>query len=74
MRFLLVEDNISLAKVVVNRLSLDGHVIDHAEDIATANEYTATTEYDLILLDIMLPDGDGRDFLTTRRSKNYKYR
>ena len=72
MRFLLVEDNISLAKVVVDRLSLDGHVIDHAKDIATANEYTATTEYDLILLDIMLPDGDGRDFLTTRRSKNYK--
>ena len=50
MRFLLVEDNISLAKVVVDRLSLDGHVIDYAKDIATANEYTATTEYDLILL------------------------
>ena len=45
--------------MVENRLSLDGHVIDHAKDIATADEHTATTEYDLILLDIMLPDGDG---------------
>ena len=72
MRFLLIEDNISLAAVVENRLSLDGHVIDHAKDIATANEYTATTEYDLILLDIMLPDGDGRDFLASRGSKNLK--
>jgi two-component system response regulator TctD len=72
MRFLLIEDNISLAAVVENRLSLDGHVIDHAKDIATADEYTATTEYDLILLDIMLPDGDGRDFLASRGSKNLK--
>ena len=72
MRFLLIEDNISLAKVVEDRLSLDGHVIDHANDIATAHEYTSTTEYDLILLDIMLPDGDGRDFLASRRSKNLK--
>ena len=72
MRFLLIEDNISLAKVVVDRLSLDGHVIDHAKNIATADEYSATTEYDLILLDIMLPDGDGRDFLTSRRNKNLK--
>lgn len=72
MRFLLIEDNISLAKVVVDRLSLDGHVIDHAKNIATADEYSATTEYDLILLDIMLPDGDGRDFLSSRRNKNLK--
>ena len=55
MRFLLVEDNISLAKVVVDRLSLDGHVIDHAKDIATANEYTATTEYDLISSIVLSP-------------------
>ena len=54
MRFLLIEDNISLAKVVEDRLSLDGHVIDHANDIATEHEYTSTTEYDLILLDICL--------------------
>ena len=72
MRFLLIEDNISLAKVVEDRLSMDGHVVDHAKDIATANEYAATTEYDLILLDIMLPDGDGRDFLASRGSKNLK--
>ena len=51
---------------------MDGHVVDHAKDIATANEYAATTEYDLILLDIMLPDGDGRDFLASRGSKNLK--
>lgn len=70
MRFLLVEDNDQLASAVIDRLMLDGHVVDHAPDIETADDFTATAEYDLILLDIMLPDGDGRSFLTKRRNQN----
>ncbi|QIE41665.1 response regulator transcription factor [Meridianimarinicoccus aquatilis] len=69
MRFLLIEDNSALAAAVVDRLSLDGHVVDHAGDLETAKDYAATTEYDLILLDIMLPDGDGRSFLAHHRDK-----
>ena len=68
MRFLLIEDNIALAHAVMDRLGLDGHVVDHAEDLETAGEFTATTDYDLILLDIMLPDGDGRTFLSRHRN------
>ena len=68
MRFLLIEDNQALANAVIERLSLDGHIVDHAADLTTAWDYTATAEYDLILLDIMLPDGDGRSFLEQRRS------
>lgn len=67
MRYLLIEDNDALARAVVARLSLDGHVVDHAEDLETARDFTATTDYDLILLDIMLPDGDGRSFLSSHR-------
>jgi two-component system response regulator TctD len=69
MRFLLIEDNMQLAEAVVDRLMLDGHVVDHAPDIQTAHEFTATTTYDLILLDIMLPDGDGRTFLAQHRKQ-----
>ncbi len=67
MRFLLIEDNVSLARATVDRLSLDGHVIDHAVCLADADSYIATADYDLILLDIMLPDGDGRSFLKRHR-------
>ncbi len=67
MRYLLVEDNEELAKAVIDRLTLDGHVIDHAPDLATAQGFIDVAEYDLILLDIMLPDGDGRDFLASHR-------
>ncbi|MGH1465147.1 MAG: response regulator transcription factor [Cognatishimia sp.] len=69
MRFLLVEDNEGLAKAVLDRLRLDGHVVDHAADISLAEDYSATADYDLILLDIMLPDGDGRDFLKAHRAR-----
>ncbi len=68
MRFLLVEDNQDLASAVVERLQLDGHVVDHADDLQSAFDFTATTDYDLILLDIMLPDGDGRTFLQRHRA------
>lgn len=68
MRFLLIEDSDALARAVVDRLGLDGHVVDHAADLATASDFVATVDYDLILLDIMLPDGDGRSFLSQHRA------
>lgn len=70
MRFLLIEDNPQLADAVRDRLCLDGHVVDCAGDLQTAYDYTATTGYDLILLDIMLPDGDGRTFLARHRESH----
>lgn len=69
MRFLLVEDNAELAEAVVQRLGLDGHAVDHAATLAGAEDCLAVAEYDLILLDVMLPDGDGRDFLARSRDK-----
>ncbi len=67
MRFLLVEDNADLAESVRTRLSLDGHGVDWAASLEEAEDHLAVAPYDLILLDIMLPDGDGRDFLARHR-------
>jgi len=69
MKFLLVEDNPDLAKAVCARMHLDGHTIDHAENISDAIGFSETGDYDLILLDIMLPDGDGRNFLKHHRDQ-----
>jgi two-component system response regulator TctD len=68
-RYLLVEDNLELSEAVVNRLELDGHAVDHAASLAEAEEWLAVASYDLILLDVMLPDGDGRDFLARSRAR-----
>lgn len=70
MKFLLVEDNMDLANAIGSRMRLDGHVVDHAARLDDAAGFVATGEYDLILLDIMLPDGDGRDFLKQHRASD----
>lgn len=70
MKFLLVEDNPDLAMAIALRMRQDGHVLDHAENLADASAFVSTGEYDLILLDIMLPDGDGRTFLEKHRASN----
>lgn len=68
MRFLLVEDNAHLAQSVSERLTMDGHAVDCAVSLTEAHACLSNTTYDLILLDIMLPDGDGRDFLKQHRA------
>lgn len=67
MRFLLVEDNPELSCSVADRLRLDGHAVDSAASLSEARDCLAAACYDLILLDISLPDGDGRDFLKSER-------
>lgn len=67
MRFLLVEDNPDLAESVAERLRLDGHAVDPAGSLSDARDCLAAAPYDLILLDISLPDGDGREFLARER-------
>ncbi|WP_425101549.1 response regulator transcription factor [Tropicibacter sp. S64] len=68
MRFLLVEDSADLAETVRTQLAMDGHAVDHAATLGEAEDLLAVAPYDLILLDIMLPDGDGRDFLARHRA------
>ncbi|WP_039019894.1 response regulator transcription factor [Halocynthiibacter namhaensis] len=70
MKFLLIEDNRELAHAIASRMRIDGHVIEHAENLEDATAFVETGEYDLILLDIMLPDGDGRVFLKKHRAGN----
>lgn len=72
MRFLLIEDSTKLAAAIVERLQLDGHAVDHADTLAGADACMAVADYDLILLDIMLPDGDGRDFLGRHRQAAHR--
>ncbi len=69
MRYLLVEDNLELSEAVTKHFALDGHAVDHAATLAAAEDCLALARYDLILLDVMLPDGDGRDFLARSRAQ-----
>ena len=68
MKYLLMEDNEELARAITTRMLVDAEVVDRAANYADALGFADTSDYDLILLDIMLPDGDGRDFLQHYRA------
>jgi DNA-binding response OmpR family regulator len=59
MRILVVEDEPDLAGAVAGGLRRDGYAVDVAGDGAGALDRTATTAYDLVCLDLNLPDTDG---------------
>jgi len=63
MRLLMIEDNVELARGAIAGLVAEGYRVDHAANLATARTALATHAYDLILLDIHLPDGDGASLL-----------
>lgn len=67
MRILLIEDDAGLGAAVRDQILADGHVPDWARDLACARDYLATMEYDLLLLDMLLPDGAGLALLQQLR-------
>ena len=67
MRLLLVEDHPSLAEGLSDALVRAGFAVDHAATLAKARALAANADYDLLLLDLGLPDGDGLDLLAELR-------
>jgi DNA-binding response OmpR family regulator len=59
MRLLIVEDEEGLAGALRIGLTREGYAVDIAPDLAEAEEKLAFTAYDVALIDINLPDGDG---------------
>ncbi|WP_306203803.1 response regulator [Actinoplanes sp. RD1] len=59
MRLLVVEDEEDLAEGLRVGLSRNGYAVDVAAGVAQAEDRLTVNEYDLMLLDINLPDGDG---------------
>lgn len=69
MRILLIEDDPGLGSAVRDQIAAEGHLPDLAATLAYARELLSTISYDLILLDLGLPDGRGLDFLKALRAK-----
>jgi two-component system, OmpR family, response regulator len=69
MRILLVEDDRKAAALLMRGLREEGFVVDHAASLAEADEAAFVTTHDLIVLDGMLPDGDGVTLCRTLRAR-----
>ena len=72
MRILVVEDEKNLNDIIVKKLKLEKYGVDFCFDGEEAVDYILATEYDAIILDIMLPKLDGFEVLKKIRSKNVK--
>lgn len=69
MRILVVEDNASMAVLLGRRLSEHGYAVDIAGNWHDALAILGVASFDLVILDLSLPDGDGRDLLRVLRQR-----
>lgn len=69
MRILLIEDEAALARPLIEHLCADLHVVDWFDSLTDADSAARASPFDVILLDLHLPDGDGLDFLKSLRDR-----
>ncbi len=69
-RILLVEDESTISEPLAEGLDREGFTTDVTPSLATAREAYRGNPPDLILLDVMLPDGDGRDLAKEIRKES----
>lgn len=63
MKILVIEDDADMREIIVRSLRKERYVVETAEDYRTARAKAMGYEYDCLLLDIMLPDGNGLNLL-----------
>ena len=70
MKLLLIEDEHVMAQSIMEYLRENGYVVEHALSFATAEEKIEVYHYDCILVDIMLPGGNGLDLVRSLKKQN----
>ena len=63
MKVLVVEDEIKLQETIVEFLEKEKMIVETADNYQQALDKIISFDYDCILLDMMLPDGDGMSLL-----------
>lgn len=70
MRLLIIEDDLKAASYICKGLSEAGHLADHAADGETGLDMARTAEYDVLVVDRMLPRRDGLSVISCLREEN----
>jgi DNA-binding response OmpR family regulator len=71
MKVLVVEDEARLGEFLKRGLSEHAHTVTWVASCATANDALVETKYDLVVLDLSLPDGDGIDLVKEWRASGF---
>lgn len=70
-KILFVEDEPALAEIVKESLESRGFEVSHMTTVTQALQAHATHKFDIMILDVMLPDGDGFSLLKKIRTKDF---
>ena len=69
MRVLLAEDEQDLNNIIVKKLKSEGYTVDACFDGEEALDFIEMAEYDVIILDIMMPKMDGLELVREMRRR-----
>lgn len=72
MRILIIEDEKKTARFIQKGLEEAGYVVEAAESASGGLTLSANSEFDLIILDVMLPDGNGIDVARQLRNEGFR--
>ncbi|NOX86418.1 MAG: response regulator transcription factor [Chlorobi bacterium] len=70
MKILIIEDQQDLLEAIVTYLGRENNICEGVGDFDTASEKVSLYQYDVIILDIMLPDGNGLDLIPLIKKEN----
>lgn len=69
-RLLIVDDEPNLRRVLSSDLRLDGHSVEEADGVTTAQPLLRERDYDVVITDQKMPDGDGLKVLSIARESD----
>src|SRR3989304_5741687 len=72
MKILIVEDEIELSESIVSYLMSEGYLCEYALTYSSATEKIALYNYDIILVDLNLPDGNGIKIIRKLKDSDFK--
>ncbi|MDE3076442.1 MAG: response regulator, partial [Chloroflexota bacterium] len=72
MRILVVEDELGIAQFIRQGLTEAGHAVDVASDGAAGLQNALVAEYDVAILDVLLPKMDGLEVLRQLRERSIR--
>ena len=69
MRILLAEDDADLSKIIIKKLTAEGNTVDGCSDGWEALGYIEAADYDVVILDIIMPEMDGLAVVQSLRNR-----
>jgi len=69
-KILLVEDDTMIASGLIYALEQEGYIVTHCQNVAETLRLISTTQFDLAILDMQLPDGTGSQIHESLKGKN----